>query len=407
MIILVLNSGSSSIKFKLFNMKNEEVLASGKVDRIGIDNSLLEYENINGVDTEIKTDIPDHTTGIELVQDSLLDEEIGVLNNLDEINAIGHRVVHGGEKFADSTIINKEVIKQIEEVSDLAPLHNPHNLTGIKVCEKLMPDKPQVAVFDTAFHQTMPKKAFMYALPYEYYEKYGIRRYGFHGTSHKYVSSRAADIMGKPIEDLKIITCHLGNGASVAAVKGGKSVETSMGLTPLEGLVMGTRCGDIDPAIIPFLMEKEDLSVEEIDDILNKKSGFLGVSGVSSDSRDVRKAAQEGNERAQIAVDLFNYQVQKYIGAYMTIMNGIDVIVFTAGIGEHAYDIRKGILKDLEFMNVHVNDKANRKAVGKEAEISTKDSSIKVFAIPTNEELVIARDTIRIVGENDEVELAT
>ncbi|MFW5976574.1 MAG: acetate/propionate family kinase [Bacillota bacterium] len=405
MEILVLNSGSSSIKFKLFNMENEKVIAQGTVDRIGIDNSYLKYENIEGIDTKIKSEIPDHATGIELVRDSLLDKKIGVLKDLDEINAVGHRVVHGGEKFADSTLITDEVIKQIEEVSDLAPLHNPHNLSGIKVCEKLMPDKPQVAVFDTAFHQTMPQKAYLYALPYEYYEKHGIRRYGFHGTSHKYVAQKAAGLMDKPLSDLNIITCHLGNGASVAAIKGGKSVETSMGFTPLEGLVMGTRCGDIDPAIIPYLMEKEDLTLEEIDDILNKKSGFLGVSGISSDSRDVRKAAREGNKRAQIAVDLFNYQVQKYIGAYMTIMNGVDAIVFTAGIGENAHDIRKGILKDLEFMNIYIDEKANKKARGKELEITSRDSSIKVFVIPTNEELVIARDTIRIIRKNEEAKL--
>ncbi|MFW5998330.1 MAG: acetate/propionate family kinase [Halanaerobiaceae bacterium] len=407
MEILVLNSGSSSIKFKLFNMEDEKVLANGTVDRIGINNSYLDYENIEGVDTKIKADIPDHATGIELVRDSLLDKKIGVLDDLNEINAVGHRVVHGGEKFADSTLITDEVINQIEEVSELAPLHNPHNLTGIRVCEQLMPDKPQVAVFDTAFHQTMPEKAYLYALPYEYYKKHGIRRYGFHGTSHKYVANKAAKLMDKPIKKLKIITCHLGNGASVAAIKNGKSIETSMGFTPLEGLVMGTRCGDLDPAIIPFLMDKENLTLAEIDDILNKKSGLLGVSGISSDSRDVRKAAKKGNKRAQIAVDLFNYQVQKYIGAYTTIMSGVDAIVFTAGIGEHADDIRKGILDDLEFMNIHIDDDINKKARGKEAEITTKNSSIKVFVIPTNEELVIARDTIRIIKREKQVNLLT
>ncbi|MFW6271277.1 MAG: acetate/propionate family kinase [Bacillota bacterium] len=407
MEILVLNSGSSSIKFKLFNMEDEKVLANGTVDRIGINNSYLDYENIEGVDTKIKADIPDHATGIELVRDSLLDKKIGVLDDLNEINAVGHRVVHGGEKFADSTLITDEVINQIEEVSELAPLHNPHNLTGIRVCEQLMPDKPQVAVFDTAFHQTMPEKAYLYALPYEYYKKHGIRRYGFHGTSHKYVANKAAKLMDKPIKKLKIITCHLGNGASVAAIKNGKSIETSMGFTPLEGLVMGTRCGDLDPAIIPFLMDKENLTLAEIDDILNKKSGLLGVSGISSDSRDVRKAAKKGNKRAQIAVGLFNYQVQKYIGAYTTIMSGVDAIVFTAGIGEHADDIRKGILDDLEFMNIHIDDDINKKARGKEAEITTKNSSIKVFVIPTNEELVIARDTIRIIKREKQVNLLT
>ncbi len=396
MKVLVLNSGSSSIKFKLFNMKNENAMASGKVDRIGIDRSALEYENYRGIDIKLRKKIPDHKKGIKIVRDSLLDEEYGVLNNMKEINAIGHRVVHGGEKFADSNLINEEVIEQIESVCELAPLHNTHNLAGIKICEKLMPNKPQVAVFDTAFHQTMPPKAYMYALPYEFYKKYGIRRYGFHGTSHKFVARKAADLMNRPIEELKIITCHLGNGASIAAVNRGKSVETSMGFTPLEGLVMGTRCGDLDPAIIPYLMEKENITLEEVNDIMNKESGLLGISGISSDSRDIRKAAKEGHERAKLALELFNYQIQKYIGAYMLVMNGIDAIVFTAGIGENASDIRKGILSGLEFMDVTVDDQAN-KAKQKNAEITTPDSKIKAFVIPTNEELVIARDTLRIV----------
>ncbi len=397
MKILVLNSGSSSIKYQLFNMEEEKVLTKGVVERIGIDNSFLEFENENGEEIKIESEIPDHSKGIELVIDSLLDEENGVLNSMDEISAVGHRVVHGGEKFAHSTLIDDEVIKKMEEVSDLAPLHNPPNLAGIKVCKDMMPDTPQVGVFDTAFHQSMPEKAYMYAIPYEYYEKHSIRRYGFHGTSHKYVAAKAADMMDKDAKDVKVITCHLGNGASVAAVDGGESVDTSMGLTPLEGLVMGTRSGDIDPAIIPFLMKKEGLEAEEIDTILNKKSGLLGVSGVSNDSRDIKDAAQAGNERAKLAKELFNYRVKKYIGSYAAAMGGVDAIVFTAGIGENAIDVRKDIMKDMEFLGVKMDEKAND-VRGKAREISSKDSKVKVFTIPTNEELVIARDTKEIVN---------
>jgi len=396
MKVLVLNSGSSSIKFRLFNMKNEQVMSRGTVDRIGIDNSFLEIENFRGEEYKIEIEIPDHTTGIEMVKDALIDKKMGVLDRFDQINAIGHRVVHGGEKFADSTLIDEEVVQQIIEVSELAPLHNPHNLKGIRICEEISPQKPQVAVFDTAFHQTMPQKAYMYALPYHYYQKYGIRRYGFHGISHKYVTQKAAEIMGRPIEELKLISCHLGNGASVAAVKNGKSIETSMGWTPLEGLVMGTRCGDLDPAIIPFIMEKEDITIEEMKNIMNKESGLLGISGLSSDSRDIRKAAREGHHRAQIALDLFNYQVQKYIGAYLFIMGGLDAIIFTAGIGENASDIRAAILEGVEFLGLKVDQQANQTRQ-KIAEITTTDSTTKAFIIPTNEELVIARDTVRIV----------
>lgn len=396
MKVLVLNSGSSSLKYQLINMEDEKVLAKGLVERIGLTDSLLEQEASDGRETVIEANIPDHDTGIKMVIETLLDKENGVLKSMDDINAVGHRVVHGGEKFAQSTLINDEVIKEIEEVSELAPLHNPANLTGIRVCQKLLPGKPQVAVYDTAFHQTMPRKAFLYALPYEYYEKYSIRRYGFHGTSHKYVAHRAASMLGKPIEELKIITCHLGNGASIAAVKGGKSIDTSMGLTPLEGLMMGTRCGSIDPAIIPFLMEKENLSFEEVDKIMNKKSGLLGVSGVSSDSRDVEAAAASGNERAKAAIEIFDYRVAKYIGAYMTAMAGVDAIVFTAGIGENQQDLRKKIIQNLAFLNVKLNEEAN-KVRKKEIEISTTDSAIKVLVIPTNEELMIARETIELL----------
>ncbi|MEJ6952157.1 acetate/propionate family kinase [Natronospora cellulosivora (SeqCode)] len=392
MKILVLNSGSSSVKYQLIDMTDETVLAKGLVERIGIDDSVLEQETVDDKFIEIKKDIPNHSVAIKMVIDALLDKDKGVLSSMDEIKAVGHRVVHGGEKFAESTIITEEVINEIDSVSELAPLHNPANLTGIKVCEDLLPGKPQVAVFDTAFHQTMPTKAYLYALPYKYYEKYGIRRYGFHGTSHKYVAQRTALLMDKALEKLKIITCHLGNGASIAAIDGGKSVDTSMGLTPLEGLVMGTRCGDIDPAIIPFLMDKEDLSIEEVDNIMNKKSGLYGVSGISSDSRDVTAGAAEGNEQALAALDIFKYRIIKYIGAYMTAMGGVDAIVFTAGIGENQQDLREDIIESLAFLNVHVDEKANsiRK---KEVEISTADSNIRLFVIPTNEELMIARET--------------
>jgi len=396
MKVLVLNSGSSSIKFQLFNMEEEKVLAKGLVERIGIDDSGIEYENNNGQEVEKAIDIKNHKEGIEHVVEMLLDSEIGVLNSIDEINAVGHRVVHGGEKFAHSTLITDEVIEKIEEVSTLAPLHNPHNLSGIKVCKELLPNKPQVGVFDTAFHQSMPEEAYIYAIPYEYYEKHGVRRYGFHGTSHKYVANRAAELMDKDFNELKIITCHLGNGASVAAVNKGKSLDTSMGMTPLEGLVMGTRSGDIDPAIIPFLMDKEDLSTKEIDNILNKKSGLLGVSGVSNDSRDVRQAAHNGNHRAELADQVFSYRVKKYIGSYMAVLNGADAVVFTGGIGENAAGVREHILADLDNLGFKLDAKAN-KVRGEEREITTENSKVKAFVIPTNEELVIARDTKNIV----------
>ncbi|MBS3810304.1 MAG: acetate kinase [Halanaerobiales bacterium] len=396
MKVLVLNSGSSSIKFQLFNMEEEKVLAKGLVERIGIGDSVIEYENIEGKEVNKTLNISNHRDGIQDVMDILLDSKVGVLENIDEIYAVGHRVVHGGEKFAQSTLITDEVLDKIEEVSSLAPLHNPHNLSGIKVCKELLPDKPQVGVFDTAFHQSMPEKAYIYAIPYEYYKKYEVRRYGFHGTSHQYVANRAAELMDKDIKELKIITCHLGNGASITAVDKGKSVDTSMGMTPLEGLAMGTRSGDLDPAIIPFLMEKEDLDTEEVDNILNKKSGLLGISGVSNDSRDVRQAASSGNHRAALADQIFNYRVKKYIGSYMAVLNGVDAVVFTGGIGENAGEVRANILKDLNNLGFDLNHKAN-KVRGEEKEITTDKSKIKVFVIPTNEELVIARDTKRIV----------
>ncbi|HOA40237.1 MAG TPA: acetate kinase [Halanaerobiales bacterium] len=396
MIILVINSGSSSIKYQLFNMEEEIVVAKGGIQRIGIANSFLEHETHEGKETRIDQDIPDHAAGIRLMMDVLLDEEYGVINDIDEIDAVGHRVLHGGEKFTESIIIDEEVVKIIEEYCDLGPLHNPHNLTGIRVCKKLMPDKPQVAVFDTSFHTTMPEKAYLYALPYEYYEKYKVKRYGFHGTSHRYVSRRCAQLMNRPYEELKIISCHLGNGASIAAVANGKCVDTSMGLTPLEGLVMGTRCGDIDPAIIKFIMEKEGLTIEEMDIIMNKKSGLLGISGISNDSRDVSEAAKNGNYRAKLALELFDYRIVKYIGAYMAAMGGVDAIVFTAGIGENQFETRANIIEQLGFLGIKLDPEAN-KVRGEEKEISTADSTVKVFVIPTNEELMIARDTLALI----------
>ncbi|HLV10643.1 MAG TPA: acetate kinase [Halanaerobiales bacterium] len=396
MKILVLNCGSSSIKYQLINMEDEAILTKGVVERIGIDDSLLEHQKDNGEEIIIKEKIEDHAQGIKLVINTILNKDYGVLQDSNEIDAIGHRVLHGGEKFTESILINDEVEKAIEDNCELGPLHNPHNLTGIRVCKDLMPDKPQVAVFDTAFHQTMPKKAFIYALPYEYYEKYGIRRYGFHGTSHLYVANRAAELMGKPIEELKIISCHLGNGASITAVDGGKSIDTSMGLTPLEGLVMGTRCGDIDPAIIPFIMDKENLTMGEVDNIMNTESGLCGVSGVSSDSRDVEAAASSGNERAKTALEIFDYRVIKYVGAYIAAMGGVDSIVFTAGIGENQSRTRAGIIKNLAYLDIYLNEEAN-KLKSEEVEITTSESRVKVFVIPTNEELVIARDTAKII----------
>ncbi len=397
MKVLVINSGSSSVKYQLFNMKNEEVMVKGVVERIGIENSFLKQEEQNGEEIKIQEEVEDHSSAINLIVDTMLDNSAGILESMEEIEAVGHRVVHGGEEFAGSVKISDDVIAKMEEVSDLAPLHNPPNLAGIKVCQNLMPDTPQIGVFDTSFHQTMPEYAYIYALPYEYYEKYGIRRYGFHGTSHRYVSDRAAEFFDRSKKDLKIITCHLGNGASIAAVDGGVSVDTSMGLTPLEGLVMGTRCGDIDPAIVPLLQKKEGLSPDEIDDVMNKKSGLLGISGVSNDSRDIEQAADKGDERAQLAKEIFAYRVKKYIGAYAAAMGGVDAIVFTAGIGENAYNLRKMIVKDLEFLGCNLDENANE-VRGETKKISQTASQVKLLVIPTNEELVIARDTAEIAG---------
>ena len=395
MKILVINCGSSSLKYQFLDMNNESVLAKGLVERIGIEGSVLKHEK-TGMDKEvINADIKDHEIALKLVMDALVNEKYGAIKDLSEIDAVGHRVVHGGESFAKSVLIDENVMKGIKDCIDLAPLHNPPNITGIRACQKLLPNVKMVAVFDTAFHQTMPESSYIYAIPYEYYEKYRIRRYGFHGTSHLFVSERAAQIMGKNKEDLNIITCHLGNGASVSAIKGGKCIDTSMGLTPLEGLIMGTRSGDMDPAIVTFLMEKEGLSAKEVDNILNKKSGVLGISGVSSDFRDIEEEAEKGNKKAQLALDMFHTRVKKYIGAYAAQLGHVDALVFTAGLGENSAESREEICKNMDFLGIEIDTNVN-KVRGKETLISTENSRVKVYIIPTNEELVIARDTLAL-----------
>ncbi len=395
MKVLVVNCGSSSIKYQVVDMTDESVLAVGLVDRVGIPGTTLKHEPIGKDEVLIKKDMPDHTAGMKLVLEVLINEEYGVLKSMDEIGAAGHRVVHGGEGFAESVIITDEVKKVIKDCFDIAPLHNPPNLMGIEACQELMSNIPHVAVFDTAFHQTMGPANYMYALPYEVYEKYRVRRYGFHGTSHFYVSHRAAEMLGKPFEECKIITLHLGNGASMAAVKGGKVVDTSMGFTPLEGLVMGTRSGDIDPAIVFFLMEKLGMDASEANSYFNKKSGMLGLSGVSNDLRDVLEAAASGNERAQIALDVYYNKLKGYIGNYMAKLNGCDCLVFTAGVGENAIDIRENVCADLDYLGIKM-DVAKNKVRGKEVDVATEDSKVRIFIIPTNEELVIARDTYNL-----------
>lgn len=396
MKILVINCGSSSLKYQLIDSGTETVLAKGLCERIGIDGGCLTHQPA-GMD-KIKTEraMADHTVAVQMVIEALTDKEHGVIASLDEIGAVGHRIVHGGEKFARSVLIKDEVMKAIEECSDLAPLHNPANLIGINSCRKIMPGVPQAAVFDTAFHQTMPQKAYLYGLPYEYYEKYKVRRYGFHGTSHDFVSARAAQILGKDRRDLKIIVCHLGNGASISAVKNGESVDTSMGLTPLEGLIMGTRCGDIDPAIVGFIGEKENLSYQQMSDVMNKKSGVLGLSGISSDFRDLGEAAAQGNERAKTTLETYAYRVAKYIGAYAAAMNGVDVIAFTAGVGENNQLVRELTAEYLGFLGTKIDPEKN-KVRGEEIVISTPESRVTMMVVPTNEELAIARETLRLV----------
>lgn len=395
MNILVINCGSSSLKYQLINSETEGVLAKGLCERIGID-GMLTYQPEGGEKEKSEIAMPTHTEAINAVLAALTNEKSGVIKSLSEVGAVGHRVVHGGEKFTSSCLINDESMKAIEECNDLAPLHNPANLIGIRACQELMPGVPMVAVFDTAFHQTMPDVAYTYGIPYEYYEKYKVRRYGFHGTSHSYVSKRTAEIVGKPYDQMKIIVCHLGNGASISAVNYGKSVDTSMGLTPLEGLVMGTRSGDLDPAIIDFVGKKEGLSLDEMNEVLNKKSGMLGISGVSSDGRDLEAAAETGNKRAQLALDVFDYRVIKYIGAYAAAMNGVDAIAFTAGIGENNIKMRKDVCSSLTYLGVKLDEEKNN-VRGEERIISADDSKVQVLLVPTNEELAIARETLALV----------
>ncbi|KAA0549109.1 acetate kinase [Bacillus sp. BGMRC 2118] len=390
--IIAINAGSSSLKFQLFEMPSEDVVTKGLVERIGLPDSVF---TITVNDEKIKevSDIPNHAVAVKLLLEKLT--SLSIINSLDEINGIGHRVVHGGEEFSDSVQIDDEVLHKIDQLSELAPLHNPANVTGIKAFREVLPNVPAVAVFDTAFHQTMPEKSFLYSLPYEYYEKYGIRKYGFHGTSHKYVSQRAADLLGRPIDQLRLISCHLGNGASIAAIEAGKSIDTSMGFTPLAGVAMGTRSGNIDPALIPFIMEKTGKTADEVLTILNNKSGILGVSGFSSDLRDIEQQAAQGNERAELALEVFASRIHKYIGSYAARMSGVDAIIFTAGIGENSDVIRARVLRGLEFMGVYWDPTLNQ-VRGEEAFINYPHSPVKVLIIPTNEEVMIARDVTRL-----------
>ena len=398
MKVLVINCGSSSLKYQLINMENEEVLAQGLVERIGINGSIL-TQKISGKEKYVVEEkMVNHEDAIKHVLDALIDKEHGIIKDMSEIDAVGHRVVHGGEKYSQSVLVNDEVMNYLEECVKLAPLHNRPNIIGIEACKKLMANTPMAVVFDTAFHGTMPKEAYMYALPYEMYEKHGIRKYGFHGTSHKYVSNKVAEAMGKDIKDLKIITCHLGNGGSLTAVKNGKAIDTTMGFTPLDGIVMGTRSGSIDPAIVIYLIQELGYSVEEVNDILNKKSGILGVSGVSSDFRDIRSAAyEENNERAKLALDLYHYKVRCQIGAYAAAMGGVDVIVFTAGVGENAIETREGWVEGLEFLGIEI-DKDKNKVRGELKEVSKDTSKVKIYVVPTNEELMIAEETVELLN---------
>lgn len=396
--ILVINSGSSSMKFQLIDMTTEKVLAKGLCDRIGIENSFLKYTRYGNDTVVLEKDMPNHKTAVQEAIYALTCKDMGVISDMSEISAFGHRVVHGGEKFHSSVIIDEEVMKAIKGCINLAPLHNPPNITGIEACKAIMPDTPMVAVFDTAFHQTIPTHAYLYALPYDLYEEHGVRKYGFHGTSHKYVSERAAIMLNRPLEELRLITCHLGNGASVCAIKNGISLDTSMGFTPLAGLAMGTRSGTIDPAVIFFLMEKGNMTIKEVNEYLNKKSGVLGISGVSSDFRDIQAAAEEGNERAQLAIDIFCYRVKKYIGEYSTVIEGLDAIIFTAGIGENNDLVRSKIVSGLDYLGISIDQDKNKIAIGKEIDISTTDTKVKTLVIPTNEELAIARETLKLIG---------
>ncbi len=397
MNVLVVNCGSSSLKYQLIDMEHEVVLAKGQFEKIGSDDAIFTHRRPDADKLERVEPVADHKVALQVLLDILVDPEHGVIGSMDEIDAVGHRVVHGAEKFADSVLITPAVMEALEECAKIAPLHNPPNIQGIEACQKIMPNVPQVGVFDTAFHQTMPAEAFLYGLPYEAYTDLGVRRYGFHGTSHKYVAQRVAELMGKHMSDLRIVSCHLGNGSSVTAIKGGRSIDTSMGFTPLSGLIMGTRCGDIDPAIVPYLMEKWDMTYHEIDAIMNKKSGVFGISGVSNDFRVIEEAAEAGNKRAQLALDMFHYKVRATIGAYVAVMGGVDAIVFTAGIGENGIGNRDAICNGLEYLGTRIDPERNN-VRGKEQEISAEGSKVKIFAIPTNEEIMIARDTKRITS---------
>ena len=397
MKILVLNCGSSSIKYALYNMDTKEVMTSGGAERVGLDGAFVKVKLANGEKKQIMHDIPEHTEGVKFIFSLLTDPEIGVIKDLKEIDAVGHRMVHGGEKFNKSVLLNEEVLKVFEECSDLAPLHNPANLKGVSAVSELMPGLPQVGVFDTAFHQTMPDYAYMYAVPYELYEKYAIRRYGFHGTSHRYVAQRVCDFLGVNPEDKKIITCHIGNGASIAAVDGGKCVDTSMGLTPLEGVMMGTRSGDIDGGAVAFLQKKLNLDADGISDLLNKKSGVLGITELSSDMREVEAACEKGEPKAVLAMQMYNYRIKKYIGAYAAAMGGVDIIVFTAGVGENQWSTRQESCEGLEFLGVKIDKELNKGLRGVEKVISTPDSKVTVCIIPTDEELMIATDTMNLL----------
>ncbi|MFZ0446072.1 MAG: acetate kinase [Bacillus sp. (in: firmicutes)] len=390
--IIAINAGSSSLKFQLFEMPNEDVITKGLIERIGMDDSVFNI-TVKGEKQSVITDIPNHDVAVKLLLSKLTD--LGIIQSLDEIEGVGHRVVHGGEAFADSVLINEDVLNKIEELSEFAPLHNPANLTGIKAFKNVLPNVPAIAVFDTAFHQTMPKSSYVYSLPREYYTEFGIRKYGFHGTSHKYVSERAAELLGRPLSSLRLISCHLGNGASITAIEGGKSIDTSMGFTPLAGLTMGTRSGDIDPALIPYMMEKTNKTAEEVIDVLNKKSGMLALSGFSSDLRDIEEQAADGNERAELALTVFASHIHKYIGSYAARMYGVDAIIFTAGIGENSDTIRARVLNGLEFMGVYW-DPALNEVRGDERYISYPHSPVKVLVIPTDEEVMIARDVVRL-----------
>lgn len=399
MKILVLNCGSSSIKYKLFDMTTKEVIAQGGIEKIGLKGSFLKLTLPNGEKKILEKDIPEHTVGVEFILNTLINPEYGAIKSLDEINAVGHRMVHGGERFSESVLLNKEVLEAFAACNDLAPLHNPANLKGVNAVSAILPNIPQVGVFDTAFHQTMPDYAYMYGLPYSLYKKYGIRRYGFHGTSHRYVSKRACDILGVPYEEQRIITAHVGNGGSIAAVKNGKSIDTSMGLTPVEGLLMGTRCGDVDAGALAFIMDKEKLDAKGLSDLINKQSGVQGLSGISSDMREIEAAVAEGDKRAIMALNIYNYRIKKYIGAYAAAMGGCDILVWTGGVGENQWATRRVVCEDMEFMGMKIDVEKNEGMRGEEMVISTPDSKVTIIVVPTDEEYMIASDTMDILGK--------